>query len=334
MMMPEPVLFLLLVVVGLVVLLVGGDILVRGATALARKLGIPALIVGLTIVAFGTSAPEMVVSVAAALQEAPAIAIGNIVGSNIANILLVLGVPAVIAPLVTQGTGIRRNALIALILTGVFVVMGLDGALTFNEGLILAATVVVYILYLAVSARFSKDDPIAGELTEVDSMEGLPQSGLKIALFTIGGLILLPLGARLIVDGGTGIAREFDVPEAVIGLTIIAVGTSLPELMTAVVAAMRRQAELAIGNVIGSNIFNICAVGGITGIAATLSTGAPAPVDQEFIRFDFWIMTGAMMLAALLAFTGRPVGRVLGFVLAAAYVAYLTFLVATTTSFF
>ncbi|MCR9130182.1 MAG: calcium/sodium antiporter [Alphaproteobacteria bacterium] len=332
--MPEPVIFLLLIAVGIALLLYGGDLLVRGATSLARKVGIPSLIVGLTIVAFGTSAPEMVVSAAAAIENAPGLAIGNIVGSNIANILLVLGLPAVLAPMATKMTGVKRNAVIALALTGVFIWMGFDGALTLTEGVALAVGIVLYIAYLAISARGAKDDPVIAELTDVDHMEGLPQTGVMIAVYTLAGLVLLPVGARLIVEGGVGVAELFGVPEAVIGLTILAFGTSLPELATAMVAALRKQAEMAIGNVIGSNIFNICAVGGITGIAATAATGQPAPVDPEFIRFDFWVMAGAMAVTALLVFSERPLGRLLGLVFALAYGAYLTALVAMNTSVF
>ena len=325
--MTEALIAFALVAVGIVVLLYGGDLLVRGATSLARKVGIPALIVGLTIVAFGTSAPEMVVSAAAALEGAPGLAIGNIVGSNIANILLVLGVPALLAPLATQVVGVRSNATIALLLTGVFIWMGLDGRLTLNEGVALAVGIGLYILYLAVVASRSSDDPVIAEMTDVDHMDGLPKTPVMIGVFLLAGLVLLPVGARMIVTGAVDIAAFFNVPEAVVGLTVLAIGTSLPELATAMVAALRRQAEMAIGNVIGSNIFNICAVGGITGVSATLATGGPAPFDPTFIRFDFWVMLGAMIVVTLLVFARRPVGRVLGGVFALGYVAYLAALV-------
>ncbi|MEQ8406564.1 MAG: calcium/sodium antiporter [Oceanicaulis sp.] len=324
--MPETLLMLILVLAGVAVLLTGGEFLVRGATALARALGIPALIVGLTIVAFGTSAPEMVVSAAAAIREAPGLAIGNIVGSNIANILLVLGLPAILVPMATAAPGVKRNAAIALALTGVFIYMGFDGALTLTEGWILAGLIVVYIVYLGVSARSAKDDPVIAELTDIDHMEGLPKGALAIGGYTLLGLILLPVGAELIVRGGVGIAELLGVPEAIIGLTILALGTSLPELATAMVAALRKQAEMAIGNVIGSNIFNICAVGGITGIAATAATGQPAPVDPEFIRLDFWVMAGAMVAASALVFAKKPVGRLVGAVFFATYVVYIGYL--------
>ncbi len=316
------------VAIGIIVLLYGGDLLVRGATALARRVGIPALIVGLTIVAFGTSAPEMVVSAAAAIEGAPGLALGNIVGSNIANILLVLGVPALLAPLATQVSGVRTNATIALMLTGVFIWMGWDGVLTFNEGLGLAAAIIVYIVYLAFASRRAGDDPVLAELTDVDHMDGLPKAPAMVGVFLLAGLVLLPLGAHLIVTGAVDIATSFGVSEAVVGLTIVAIGTSLPELATALVAAMRKQVEMAIGNVIGSNIFNIAAVGGITGISAQLATGGPAPFDPTFMQFDFWIMSAAMVLITILIFARRPVGRLIGTVFALGYVGYLATLVA------
>jgi len=332
--MPEPIIMLVLIVAGIAVLLYGGDLLVRGATALARRVGIPSLIVGLTIVAFGTSAPEMVVSAAAAIEGAPGLAIGNIVGSNIANILLVLGLPAVLAPLATKATGVKRNAVIALALTGVFIWMGLDGALTFGEGVALAIGIVAYVLYLAFAARSAsaKDDPVIAELADVDHMDGLPQTGVMIAVYSLAGLVLLPVGAQLIVEGGVGIARVFEVPEAVIGLTILAFGTSLPELATAMVAALRKQAEMAIGNVIGSNIFNICAVGGITGIAGSMAV--EGGVNVENVGFDFTVMAAAMVVTTLLVFTGRPLARWLGLIFFLSYVTYIIVLVAMNTSVF
>lgn len=321
--MPDLVLLGLMVLAGIAVLLYGGDLLVRGATALARRAGIPALLVGLTIVAFGTSAPEMVVSAAAAIEGSPGLAIGNIVGSNIANVLLVLGLPAILAPMATGQTGLARNTIIALAATALFIALGLDGELGMQDGLILAVGIVAYILYLAISARTAKDDPLVAELTDVDQMDGLPQTGGRIALFTLAGLVLLPVGAQLIVTGGAGLAEAFGVSEAVIGLTILAFGTSLPELATAMVAAARRQAEMAIGNVVGSNVFNIFAVGGITGIAAAGATGAPAPVDAEFIRFDFWVMAGAALAVTAFALARRTVGRVTGLVFFVGYIVYL-----------
>ncbi|KAA5803516.1 calcium/sodium antiporter [Alkalicaulis satelles] len=328
--MADFLLLILMVVFGIVLLLAGGDLLVRGATALARRLGVPALVIGLTVVAFGTSAPEMVVSVAAAIQGAPGLAYGNIVGSNIANILLVLGIPAILAPLVTRAPGVRTNTAIALVLTIVFIAMGLDGEFGLREGWVLFGAILVYTIWLGYSASRPKAvaDPLLSEMTDVDSMEGLPRSAGMVALFTIGGLVLLPLGAHFVVSGGGELARQMGVSEAVIGLTLLAVGTSLPELSTALIAALRKQAAMAFGNIIGSNIFNICAVGGITGIAAHMA-GASSVVDDTFLRLDFWVMGAAMLIGAAFVFAKRPIGRASGVILSVCYAAYIAALLAT-----
>ena len=212
----------LLSILGLVILLLAGDALVKGAVNLSLRLGVPALIVSLTIVAFGTSAPEMVVSAAAAVEGAPGLAIGNIVGSNIANVLLVLGLPALLAPIASTAKGVKRNALIALAFTALFIALCLDGALSLIDGAILAAGIVGYITFLALTAKGHQDDPMLAELTDIEHMDGLPQKAPMVALFLLGGLIMLPIGAQLIVDGGVGIATLFNVPDAVIGLTILA----------------------------------------------------------------------------------------------------------------
>lgn len=327
----EPFLDVILVIVGIVVLLFGGDFLVRGAVALARKAGIAPLIVGLTIVAFGTSAPEMVVSVMAALNDAPSLALGNIVGSNIANIFLVLGLPALIAPMVTTAPGVRRNSVFALFAALLLVWLTWDRQLDMQDGMILSALIVVYILYLSIYASRAKDDPVVAELTDVDSMSGLPRSGPMILLALVVGVVLLPFGANLIVEGASAIAGRMGISEAVIGLTILAFGTSLPELATAGVAAFRRQSEVAIGNVIGSNIFNVFAVGGITGIAAGLKSGF-ATVEPSFFQLDYWVMIAASVLVMIFVFSRRPIGRAAGLVLFLAYVGYIAALAYTNLS--
>ena len=272
--MSATLLDVLLLGIGIIIILFGGDYLVRGASAVAKRTGVPSLLIGLTIVAFGTSAPEMVVSVFAAIAGSPGLAVGNIVGSNIANVLLVLGLPALIAVMGTTAKGVRTNALIALAAALLFIALCWDweanapGAISLLEGAILSALIIAYLVYLGFVAMRSRDDPMVAELTSVDSMEGLPKSPLGIGFSLIVGLVALPIGANLIVEGGASLAATLGVSEAVIGLTLLAVGTSLPELATSVVAAVRRQADMAIGNVIGSNIFNILAVGGITGLAA------------------------------------------------------------------
>jgi cation:H+ antiporter len=313
------------VLAGIVVLLFGGDMLIRGAAALARRAKIPALLVGLTIVAFGTSAPELVVSVDAALSGAPGLALGNIVGSNIANVLFVLGLPALIGVIGTQTRGVRRNAIFALLAGVALVVVSRDGSISMMEGAVLFALIFVFIGLLAVSAMRAKDDPLLAEVAELEEAAGkgsLP--GTLLAL--VVGLIALPLGAHIIVTGGTAAAGLLGVSDAVIGLTALAIGTSLPEFATVVAAVLRKQGDLAIGNVLGSNVFNVFAVGGATGLAAGLAN-VPMPVPDQFMRFDFWVMLGASAVLALLIFAGRNVGRLAGLLFFSGYVAYIAALV-------
>lgn len=313
------------VLAGIVVLLFGGDMLIRGAAALARRAKIPALLVGLTIVAFGTSAPELVVSVDAALSGAPGLALGNIVGSNIANVLFVLGLPALIGVIGTQTRGVRRNAIFALLAGVALVVVSYDGAISLTEGVVLFALIFVFVGLLAFSALRAKDDPLLAEVAELEEAAGDgPLTGVILAL--IVGLIALPLGAHIIVTGGTAAAGLLGVSDAVIGLTALAIGTSLPEFATVVAAVLRRQGDLAIGNVLGSNVFNVFAVGGATGIAAGLAN-APMPVPDQFMRLDFWVMLGASALLALLIFAGRNVGRLAGMLFFGGYLAYIAALV-------
>lgn len=313
---------LFLVAAGIAVLLFGGDFLVRGAAALARRLGVAPLIVGLTVVAFGTSAPEMVVSAAASLTGAPGIALGNIVGSNIANVFLVLGLPAIIAPLATAAPGVRTNAVLALGACVILVALTFDRVLSLHEGAILFALIIGYVIYLGVHASRAKDDPVVAELTDVDGMERLPSSTLAIALTTLVGIIALPLGANILVEGARDLATAAGVSEAVIGLTIIAFGTSLPELATAMVAAMRRHSDMAIGNVIGSNIFNVFAVGGISGVSAG-AIGQSVAVEAGFFQLDYWVMIAASAIVLIYAMRRQAVGRLTGIVFFAGYCAYI-----------
>jgi cation:H+ antiporter len=314
-----PIVFTPLILGGIVILLIGGDFLVRGGAALARKWRMPPLLVGLTIIAFGTSAPELVVSVQSALSGAPGLAMGNIVGSNIANFMLVLGLPALFGSLATTTPGVRRNAVFALAASGVLMLFSRDNVISAGEGAILFSLIVFYILLLAAQARSGAKDPAIEELTEVD---GLPERMGPILIQLVLGLIFLPAGAQAIVTGGTGAARFLDVDESLIGLTAVAFGTSLPELATVALASMRRHGELAIGNVLGSNIFNVFAVGGATGIAAGLA-GVTLPVPPVFWTLDFWVMLGSSVAIALFVFTHRPIGRLTGGLLFLGYLAYI-----------
>ena len=294
-----------LFVAGLLGLFFGGEYLVRGASAVARHFRLSPMVIGLTIVGFGTSAPELLVSVQAALEGRPGIAIGNVVGSNIANILLILGTSAAIAPLLIPARKLWRDLGFMLAATAALWVMLWDGQVTRIEGLILLLGMAAF---LTTAFLTGKDD--GG-----DSADDTPQ--WKAWAMTVAGLVVLVIGARLLVDSATEIARGFGVSEAVIGLTIVAVGTSLPELATSVIAAIRKQTEIAVGNIVGSNIFNIF---GILGITATI---IPIPADPRFATLDMpWVAATALGLTAL-AFLLGGLPRIAGAFLLAAYGGYL-----------
>ncbi len=318
-------LYLGLILGGIVILLFAGDFLVRGGAALARRWHLPPLLVGLTIIAFGTSAPELVVSIQASLSGAPGLALGNIVGSNIANFLLVLGLPAIFGPIVTSTPGVRRNAVIALAASIALVVVSLDGVITYGEGAALFAAIIIYILILAAQARRHTDDPAIAEMTDIDGMDGLPKRWASILGALLIGLIGLPVGAQMIVVGGTEAARALDIDESLIGLTALAFGTSLPELATVIMSSIRRQAQLAIGNILGSNIFNVFAVGGATGIAAGMA-GLTLPVPDAFFSLDFWVMLGSSVIIAALVLVRHPISRLIGLGLFVGYLAYIALL--------
>ena len=302
------------VVLGLVTLLLAGDFLVRAAVNLALRLGISALVVSLTVVAFGTSAPELLIVLSAMADDAPGLAMGNIVGSNTANILLVLGLPALAAGLYTTGFDTKKAFISMIFATVLFITLAFVGPFSWWHGGLMLAVLAAILLDQAWTARRVSRVAVATEdLNGVDT--SMP--GWKITLYLLFGLVGLPLGAKVLVVNAEIIAREFGVPETAIGLTLIAVGTSLPELATTTVAAIRRQADVALGNVIGSNMFNLLA---IIGIAALVG---PIPVADEFLRFDLWVMLAASFLLIPFVFFGRNITRIWGVVLTLLYMAYL-----------
>ncbi|WBQ10006.1 calcium/sodium antiporter [Hyphomonadaceae bacterium ML37] len=296
------------VVGGLIGLFFGGEALVRGSVGIARRLAIPPLLIGLTVVGFGTSMPEMMVSVGAALRGVPDIAIGNIVGSNIANILLIVGVSALVWPIKIMGATLRRDTLVmmaaALILLPLFA-LGELGRVA-GLGLVLALSGYLYWAYRQ-----------PGEAVSEDTDAPAPRSALISALWVIAGLIALVVGARFLVDGSVSIARGFGISEAFIGLTIVAVGTSLPELATSLIAALRRQSEIAIGNIVGSNIFNVLGILGVTALIA------PIPVAQRFLTLDLPVMIAVSLVLTVLLLTRKVIGRAAGVLLLAGYAVYI-----------
>ena len=307
---------LIYVGLGLVILLVAGDVLVRGAVALSLRLGIPALIVSLTIVAFGTSAPELLIAVQAALEGVPALALGNVVGSNTANVLLVLGIPAVISGINTKNSDSQGDFWFMIGTSVLFVALCFAGPLYFWHGTILLAGISVFLSMAFVKAHRSRrlQKALQEELGD-DHMDWW-----KIAVLLVLGLIGLPFGADLLVDGAVNIAEKFGVDDGIIGLTLVAVGTSLPELATSVMAALRRQADVAIGNVVGSNIFNLL---GIMGVASFFG---PLPVPAGFLHLDLWIMLGTSLIMAPFVLSYLNIGRAWGVAFITCYAIYVMIL--------
>ncbi len=299
--------------IGLVILLLAGDSLVKGAVNLSLRLGVPALIVSLTIVAFGTSAPELLISIQAIWDNVPGLALGNVVGSNTANVLLVLGIPALMATMHTSECDTRSSYLQMLGATALFIGLCFYGPLTWISGVILLVALAAMLIYAARAANKHRKAKTDEEVEGADPSLGWP----KISLFLALGLIGLPLGANLLVEGATNIAREFGISETVIGLTLVAIGTSLPELATTVMAAMRRQADVALGNVIGSNMFNLLGIMGVASLVGDI------PVDSQFLRFDLWIMAGASALLIPFVFMKVDITRTWGIVLSLLYATYL-----------
>lgn len=277
-----------ILVIGFVLLIKGADWFVDGSSSIAAKFGIPQLVIGLTIVAMGTSAPEAAVSISAALKDSADITIGNIVGSNILNILVILGLSAVIIPLAVGKTTIRYEMPFMIIITGLLLLLGLDGKITLIDGLILSAAFIVYLTYLFFQAKKNKES----------QEDRKPVVIWKAALFLLLGLVMIILGSNLTVDSASRIAEEFGMSERLIGLTIVALGTSLPELCTSVVAARRGNADIAIGNIVGSNVFNVLFVVGLSSLVTTV------PFQSKFI-FDMCIAIGASVLLLLCCILGK-----------------------------
>ena len=304
--------------VGLVLLTVGGEALVRGALAAARRIGVSPLLAGLVIVGFGTSAPELVVSLQAALKGTPEIAVGNVIGSNIANILLILGISAVIMPLVTHIQSLRRDGLTMLFATLLFMGLASFGGLARWEGVLMVAMLAVYLVWAYRTEREDTNSPEA-ELHKAESeeIEVVPMSILMTLLATVGGLAMLIYGADRFLLGAVGLGQTLGVPEAIIGLTVVAVGTSLPELAVSIVAAVRKHADVAVGNIIGSCIFNLLSILGISALIM------PLPLTGRLFAIDQFVMLAATAALLLFLFFGLRLSRFKGALLLAGYVVYI-----------
>ncbi|HEY9051309.1 MAG TPA: calcium/sodium antiporter, partial [Gammaproteobacteria bacterium] len=299
----------LFLAVGVTLLTVGGEALIRGSLAAAIRLGVSPLLSGLVIVGFGTSAPELVVSIDAAIHEQPDIAIGNVVGSNISNILLILGLCALISPLAVKPLALRRDAVTVVAASILFLVLVGGSALARTDGVIFLIALLAYLIWAYRSERFHAAPSAELHKAEAEELTALPKSVVWIVMAVMIGLFMLIAGSQVLLKGAIGIAEHFGVSEAVIGLTLVAVGTSLPELSISVIAALRRHADVAVGNILGSNIFNLL---GILGVSALLQ---PLPVHERILNFDQWIMLGTSVLLLLFLYTGHRLSRLEGGVL-------------------
>jgi cation:H+ antiporter len=298
---------------GFLGLLVGGNWLVDGAVALALRLSISPMIIGLTLVGFGTSMPELVTSVQAALIGSPGIAVGNVVGSNIANILLILGVAALLSPIAVDRATLKRDGTVMVLVSVLCLSIVLYGTLGRAAGMILLLGLA---LYLVLTIRLARSGQI-----EAGPLEVVQMPRWRAILTLVGGLVVTIVAAKFLVQGAVALAADWGMSEAVIGLTVVAVGTSLPELVTSVVAARKGQSDLAVGNVIGSNIFNILGILGVTALVQ------PLVVPESIIGLDIWVMLGAALALVLLAMRKWRIGRVEGGLLAGSYAAYIGYLV-------
>ncbi len=311
---------------GLLLLAFGGEVLLRGAIGVASRLGLSPMLIGLTVVAFATSMPELVVTVTAGLENVTDIGVGNVVGSNIANILLILGVASVISPIATKPQLVLRDCIAVLVATMVFVGFAYYGELSFPHGMVMIACLIGYVWYSyhTDGARNEDNGSDGGELAGLDDevaeeIESAPKSlGIALAL-VVGGIVGLVLGSELLVRGAVQIARAAGVSETVIGLTLVAFGTSLPELATSITAAIRGHTEVALGNALGSNLFNLLLILGV------LALVIPFEVDANVLSFDAWIMAAvSLMVVPIIMICGR-IGRASGIAFLLLYGAYIAY---------
>lgn len=321
---------ILLLVGGLITLVIGAEILVRGASRLAAALGISPLVIGLTIVAFGTSSPEMAVSIQSAISGQVDIAIGNVVGSNIFNILFILGLSAVIVPLVVAEQLVRLDVPLMIGISVLVWVLSFNGFIEQWEGIVLFASLIAYTIFLIVQSRREKGKAIEAEY-ETEYALHEPRTGRRALLnisMAVSGLVLLVFGARWFVDGAVELARNLGMSELIIGLTIVAAGTSMPEVATSLVAAIRGERDIAVGNVVGSNIFNILAVLGLSALASP----AGLPVASGMLTIDMPFMVAVAIACLPIFLTGHTIARWEGVVFLAYYAAYTVYLVLDATN--
>lgn len=307
----------LMVFGGFIMLAAGGEVLVKGAVALAGKLQVPPLIIGLTLVALGTSAPELMISIEAGLSGNPGIAVGNVVGSNIANIFLVLGATAVLRPLVNTDRSLIRDSFFMIIVSGTFILFSFYDVVSRPMSILLLIMLIIYLYNV-----YQQEQRSSMNRTDlVAETSGKIGPFLSVLLMVIGVLSLV-WGADILVDGSVVLARGFGISEAVIGLTLIAIGTSLPELAISVLAAYRGEVGVAFGSIVGSNIFNICFILGVAGLIT------PLEIAPQIAGFDVWVMLVASLIIFGVIKTGLSIGRFTGLLFLTAYTSYIAFLFA------
>lgn len=302
---------------GLLLLFAGGDLLVRGSVSLARRIGVSPLLIGLTLVGFGTSTPELVTSLEAALHGSPGIAVGNVVGSNTANILLILGLAALISPILCEPRAFYRDAAAVMLAALACLAVAMAGAMGRTAGGVFIALLASYLVYTYWRERRHRDASALLHEQEAALAEPRPHVVWLSLAFAVGGIALTIGGASLLVNGAIGLAAALGTEDTIVGLTIVAVGTSLPELTASVVASLRRQGDIALGNILGSNIYNVLGILGATAVVH------PLAVPAAILRFDVWVMLAATLLLILFATTGRRLSRIEGAVFLLAYAAYV-----------
>lgn len=300
-------------VLGLLVLIIGGESLVKGAVGLSTAMKISPMVIGLTVVSFGTSAPELLVSIQSAMNGSPGIAIGNVVGSNIANLALVLGVTVLIFPLIAERQTKVFDYPVMLIASIMFYLFALNGVLSLWEGIIFILILLSFTSYLIITSRKKEKKRI--EESDVEEENPLPLS--RSVMFLLFGLVGLYFGSEWFVSGAKDIAAAYGLSDSVIGVTVVAIGTSAPELVASIVAAMRHQSDMSVGNLVGSNIFNVFAVLGVTSIVT------PVDVDQSILNFDMYWMLGISALLIPILYFGSKVGRLKGVILLTSYILYI-----------
>ena len=311
----------LLVAAGLALLIVGAEVLVRGASALAAALGVPPVVVGLTVVSVGTSAPELAIGIDSAINDAGPLAIGNVAGTNIVNLLLVLGLSAAIAPLAIAVPTIRRDLPVMGVIGILLLALCWDGTLSRVDGAILLAIAIGYTILIVLQAR---RDPVAVHIAADELPRPTGKTWVHV-LLTVGGLAVIVVGADLMVSGAVDLSRSFGVSEAVIGLTVVAIGTSAPELVTTLVSTFRGERDIAIGNLIGSSTYNIGLVLGGSALVA------PLGVTTELIHVDLPVMVAVMLLCIPVFLTGRRMSRLEGIGFVVGYVVFLGLLITFRT---